>query len=136
MTDKDSSDSKLKPASDQSTGGIGSFADLGLGLVDSALAKPYNATLGLVLPQFDLSRSYDHNSFAGKAGDFGGSLIDVVALSKVTGWGVGKGLGWGAERGFLSASLAESPMLASTISLGATGALYGGVFTPGDATTR
>lgn len=115
---------------------IGSIADLGIGLFDSAVARPYNATLGLALPQIDLSHSYDHHTWAAKAGDFGGSMLDIVALSKVTGWGVGKGLSWGAEGGYISSSLAQSEMLASTLSLGTTGALYGGVFTPGDATTR
>jgi len=45
---------------------IGSLADLGLGLIDSAIAKPYNATIGLIAPKIDLSNDYNHNSIAAK----------------------------------------------------------------------
>lgn len=128
-------DSEPKP--EKATGsGIGSFADLGLSLFDRAIAKPYNATLGLVAPEIDLSGSYDHASLAAKTGELGGAVLDMVGLSKLSGWGVGRGLGWSAERGFFSASLAESSMLSSTLSLGTAGALYGGVFTPGSGTDR
>ncbi len=117
-------------------GGVGSISDLGWGLVDSALARPYNATAGLVLPKIDLSANYNHKSIAGQIGDFGGSVADIVVLSKVTGFAVTKGLGRAAQKGLISASVAESPVLASTLSLGSTGALYGGVFTPGSGTER
>jgi len=128
-------DSKTEKPSGTGTQ-IGSLTDLGLGLIDSAIAKPYNATIGLVAPKIDLSNDYNHNSIAAKVGDFGGGIADVLALSKVAGWGVGKGLGLGAERGLISARLAESATLASTLSLGTTGALYGGVFTSGSASER
>ncbi len=87
---------------------IGSLSDLGLGLIDSAVARPYNATIGLIAPKIDVGE-YNHNSIAAKVGDFWGSVADVIALSKVTGWGVGKGLGWGAERGLVSASMMGNP---------------------------
>ncbi len=115
---------------------IGSLADLGLGLIDGAVAKPYNATIGLIGPKIDLSKEYNQNSIAAKVGDFGGSVADVIVLTKLTGFGVSKGLGAAADKGLISASLAESPILASTLSLGTTGALYGGVFTPGSASDR
>ncbi len=116
--------------------GIGSLSDLGIGLLDGAVARPYNATLGLVLPKIDLSESYDKTSVAGRVGDFGGTVADIVILSKLTGGLVNKGLGTAAERGFITRSLAESNMLASSLSMGTTGALYNGVFTPGSATDR
>jgi hypothetical protein len=116
--------------------GIGTLSDLGIGLLDGAVAKPYNATLGLVLPKMDLSESYDKSSIAGRVGDFGGTVADIVILSKLTGGLVNKGLGTAAEKGIITRSLAESNMLASSLSMGTTGALYNGVFTPGSATDR
>ncbi len=116
--------------------GIGSWSDLGVGFVDSAVARPYNATLGLVLPKIDLSESYNRETVAARIGDFGGTVADFVVLSKVTGGLVNKGLGTAAERGLISRSLAESNMFATSLSMGTTGALYNGVFTPGSATDR
>jgi len=133
MSDKSSFDSKTEKHAGTE---IGSLADLGLGLIDSAIAKPYNATIGLIAPKIDLSDDYNHESIAAKVGDFGGGIADVLALSKVAGLGVGKGLGWGVERGLISTSLAESSALASTLTLGTTGALYAGVFTGGSASER
>jgi hypothetical protein len=138
MVNERTSDRQDAPSDEAASEGsrLGSLSDLGMSLFDTAVAKPYNATAGLVLPQMDLSHSYDHHSWAAKAGEFGGGVIDVVALTKLSSYGVGKGMNWGVENGMLSASLAKSPMLASTLTLGTTGALYGGVFTSGDAATR
>lgn len=115
---------------------IGSLTDLGVGLIDGGIARPYNATLGLVLPKIDLTDSYNRNSVAAQVGNFGGAVADVVILSKVTGGLVNKGLGAAAESGYISRSLAGSNMLASTLSMGTTGALYNGVFTEGTAAER
>lgn len=115
---------------------IGSLTDLGFGLIDGAIARPYNATLGHVLPKVDLTDSYNRNSIAAQVGNFGGAVTDVVVLSKVTGGLVNKGLGAAAETGYISRSLAGSNMLASTLSMGTTGALYNGVFTEGTAAER
>ncbi len=115
---------------------IGSLYDLGVGVVESGLARPYNATVGLLLPQVDLTHSYDHRSIAGQVGEFGGTLLDIVILSKLSTNGVGRGIAWGAERGLISGSMARSRSLAGTLSMGTTGALYGGAFTPGSLSTR
>lgn len=115
---------------------IGSVADFGVSLFDSAIARPYNATIGLIAPKIDLSKEYNHNSYAAKIGDFGGTAVDIAIISKFAGAGVSKALGAGAERGLISASLAESKLLASTLTFSSTGALYGGVFTPGSFQER
>lgn len=115
---------------------MGSLTDLGFGFFDGAIARPYNATLGHVLPKVDLTESYNRNSIAAQVGNFGGAVTDVVVLSKVTGGLVNKGLGAAAETGYISRSLAGSNMLASTLSMGTTGALYNGVFTEGTAGER
>ncbi|CAN5179170.1 hypothetical protein BH10CYA1_BH10CYA1_60950 [soil metagenome] len=115
---------------------LGSLSDFGISLVDSALARPYNATIGTIAPKIDLSKDYNHNSYAAKIGDFGGTAVDVVVLSKFAGAGVSKALGTGAESGLISASLAENRLFSSTLSLSTTGALYGGVFTPGSFQDR
>jgi hypothetical protein len=133
MTEK--FDSESKPEKSAGTH-IGTFADLGLSLLDKGVAQPYNATVGLVAPQLDLSGSYDQTSLAAKAGGLGGAAFDMIALSKVTGFGVGRALGWGERTGLLSTSLAESSTLASTLSMGTAGGLYGGIFTPGTGAER
>ncbi len=115
---------------------IGSLVDLGVGVFDGAVAKPYNASLGLILPKMDLSDSYNHRSIAGQVGNFGGTVADFVILSKVTGGLVNKGLGAAAERGIITRSLAESNMFASSLSLGTTGAVYNGAFSEGSLTDR
>ena len=74
MSDKISFDSKTEKHAGTE---IGSLADLGLGLIDSAIAKPYNATIGLIAPKIDLSDEYNHQSIAAKVGDFGGGPIPV-----------------------------------------------------------
>jgi len=116
--------------------GLGSLTDFGFGFIDGAIARPYNATLGHVLPKVDLTDSYNRNSIAAQVGNFGGAVTDVVVLSKITGGLVNKGLGAAAETGYISRSLAGSNMLASTLSMGTTGALYNGVFTEGTAGER
>lgn len=115
---------------------LGSVADFGISLFDSAIARPYNATIGLIAPKIDLSKDYNHNSYAAKIGDFGGTAVDIALISKFAGSGVSKALGAGAERGMISASLAENKLLASTLTFSTTGALYGGVFTPGSIQDR
>lgn len=115
---------------------LGSVADFGISLFDSAIARPYNATIGLIAPKIDLSKDYNHNSYAAKIGDFGGTAVDIALISKFAGSGVSKALGAGAERGMISASLAENKLLASTLTFSTTGALYGGVFTPGSFQDR
>jgi hypothetical protein len=115
---------------------IGSLTDLGVGFIDGAVARPYNATLGLILPKIDLTDSYDSRSAAAQIGHFGGAVADMVVLSKVTGGFVNRGLGAAAESGYISRSLASSNMFASTLSMGTTGALYNGVFTEGTLSER
>ncbi|HNB23521.1 MAG TPA: hypothetical protein PKZ32_13955, partial [Candidatus Melainabacteria bacterium] len=97
---------------------IGSLTDLGVGFIDGAVARPYNATLGLILPKIDLTDSYDSRSAAAQIGHFGGAVADMVVLSKVTGGFVNRGLGAAAESGYISRSLASSNMFASTLSMG------------------
>jgi len=114
---------------------VGSISDFGASLAEAALAKPYNASAGLVLPKMHLGIDYDHNSWAAKAGEFGAGVIDLVALTKMSSWGISRGLSLTGDSAIASA-YSQSRMLSSSLSLGTAGALHGGVFTSGDADTR
>jgi hypothetical protein len=97
------------------------LADIGYGFLDSA-ARP---VLGLLHPDKDpLANRYNHDSIGATIGEFGGAGVDIVALSKLTGLAVGKGLSMGAEAG-LPESIAGRNVLKSALSMGTAGFLYG-----------
>ena len=103
--------------------------DFGKEFVHSAVANPWNGFVqiadkipGVNLPEMH-SQGADHkDSIGAKAGALGGFVVDFAALSSAT-----KGLSKPLMR---MAGIGETSALASAATMGLTGAVYGGVFTP------
>lgn len=104
-------------------------SDFGKELLHSAFVNPYNAVVqiadkatGADLKQIDMKGADDKDSIGAKAGALTGFVVDFAALSVAT---------RGATKPMLaSIGVGETSALAHATTMGLTGGIYGGVFTP------
>ncbi|MBS1953444.1 MAG: hypothetical protein JST89_04635 [Cyanobacteria bacterium SZAS-4] len=112
--------------------GIGAITenatDFGKELVHSALVNPYNAVAqiadkaGAHLPTIEMQGADNKDSIGAKAGALAGFVVDFAALSIAT---------KGATKPLLSSmGVSETSALSRATTMGVTGAVYGGIFTP------
>lgn len=112
--------------------GIGTItenvSDFGKELVHSALVNPYNAVVqiadkaGANLPKIEMHGADNKDSIGAQAGALAGFVVDFAALSIAT---------KGATKPLLSSmGVSETSALAHATTMGVTGGIYGGVFTP------
>ncbi len=113
--------------------GIGTItenaSDFGKELIHSAFVNPYNAVVqiadkatGANISQIEMKGADNKESIGAKAGALAGFVVDFAALSIAT---------KGATKPLLaSMGVGESSVLASASTMGLTGGLYGGIFTP------
>jgi predicted GH43/DUF377 family glycosyl hydrolase len=104
-------------------------SDFGKELIHSAFVNPYNAVVqiadkstGAKIEQIDMQGAENKDSLGAKAGALTGFVVDFAALSVAT-RGATKPL-------FASMGVGETSALAQAGTMGLTGGLYGGVFTP------
>ncbi len=104
-------------------------ADFGKEFVHSALVNPWNAVVqvadkvpGVKLPEIQMQGADHKDSLGAKAGALSGFVVDFAALSIAT-----KGL---TKPLLKTVGIGETGALASATTMGLTGGIYGGVFTP------
>ncbi|HEY9679644.1 MAG TPA: hypothetical protein V6C76_16695 [Drouetiella sp.] len=106
-------------------------SDFGKELVHSAFVNPYNAVSQIAdkaanvkMPEVDMKGADNKDSFGAKAGATVGFVVDYAALALAT-----KGA---VKPVFKSMGVAESGAIAQATTMGLSGGMYGGIFTPSD----
>ncbi len=127
-------DISLDAGTSPSRGFLSELEDFGVGVLHGGLESPVNAVVQLVnhaagvdIPELDIVDDAQANrSIGGQIGQIVGGAIDFVALSAVTG-GLGSVLG-------LSAG--ATTLTGTALRMGATGAIYDGIFRPTDKNSK